>query len=285
MPIDFTKPITTDRYDTGVLPQIRGAFSALAQWLDPAFVGAVTSPPVGAKRFSGGLFQEFNGSSWVEKATGYLKNTSPVSYTSVSIPGAANGWAGVQFSDTVKLYSLMVSAGDGASGIYSVSDGQWKWHFDANGQLGAGTVPWTRLSGVPGITGLTADPNPTGNTVLQRNSAGHVIATYLAQVSGNDENPGISQVMVTNGGDGYLRKAGLAHLGNSITVPWRNIADRPGALSQFNNDAGFVSANGSPVFSGLLYARGGGDGLGRITMVNVAGQPSGGAPGDIVFVY
>ena len=284
MPIDFSKPVTTDRYDTGVLPQIKASFSALAQWMDPAFVGAVTSPPAGAKRFTGGLIQEFNGSSWVEKATGYLKNVSPVSYTSVSIPGAANGWAGVQFSDTAKLYSLMVSAGDGASGIYSVSDGQWKWHFDANGQLGAGSVPWGRVTGAPAVTAYGPDSNPSGNSVAVRNSAGHLTATYYYQASGNDENPGISQIMVTNG-DGYMRKAGIGHLGNSIVVPWGNISGRPGALSQFSNDPGFVSWNSAPVFAGLVYGRGGGDGLGRITMTNVAGQPSGGAPGDIVFVY
>jgi hypothetical protein len=284
MPIDFSKPVTTDRYDTGVLPQIKASLSALAQWMDPAYAGAVTSPPAGAKRFSGGVIQEFNGSSWVEKSTNYLKNNAPVSYSSVSIAGATNGWAGVQFSDTAKLYSLMMNVTDGASGLFAVTDGQWKWHFNNVGELAVGTVPWGRVSGVPAIAGLSADTNATGNTVVQRNSAGHVIATYLGQVSGNDENPGISQVMVTNG-DGYLRKAGIGHLGNSIVVPWGNVSGRPGSMSQFFNDVGFVSWNSAPVFAGLVYGRGGGDGLGRITMTNVAGQPSGGAPGDIVFVY
>ena len=285
MPIDFSKPVTTDRYDTGVLPQIKASFSALAQWMDPAYVGAVTSPPAGAKRFSGGLIQEFNGSSWVEKATGYLKNVSPVSYTSVSIPGAANGWAGIQFSDTAKLYSLMVNASEGTSGIYSVSDGQWKWFFDTNGQLSAGSVPWGRVAGAPAITAWVPDSGPNGNTVAVRNSAGHLLATYLYQSSPNSENGPISQVFVSNGGDGYLRKVDLSYFGTSVVVPWTNISNRPGSMSQFFNDVGFVSWNSAPVFAGLVYGRGGGDGLGRITMTNVAGQPSGGAPGDIVFVY
>ena len=38
MPIDFSKPVTTDRYDTGVLPQIKANFSALSQWLDAGVV-------------------------------------------------------------------------------------------------------------------------------------------------------------------------------------------------------------------------------------------------------
>ncbi|WP_235581914.1 hypothetical protein, partial [Rhizobacter sp. Root29] len=210
--------------------------------MDPAYAGAVTSPPAGAKRFTGGLIQEFNGSSWVEKATGYLKNISPVSYTSVSIPGAANGWAGIQFSDTAKLYSLMVNASEGTSGIYSVSDGQWKWFFDTNGQLSAGTVPWGRVTGAPAITAWVPDTGPNGNTVAVRNSSGHLFATHYYQSSNNDENPGISQIMVTNG-DGYMRKAGLGYLGSSIVVPWGNISGRPGSMSQFFNDVGFVSWN------------------------------------------
>jgi hypothetical protein len=140
------------------------------------------------------------------------------------------------------------------------------------------------VTGAPAITAWVPDSNPNGNTVAVRNSAGHLFATHYYQASNNDENPGISQVMVTNG-DGYMRKAGIGHFGNSIVVPWGNISGRPGALSQFFNDPGFVSWNSAPVFAGLVYGRGGGDGLGRITMTNVAGQPSGGAPGDIVFVY
>ena len=285
MPIDFTKPVTTDRYDTGVLPQIKANFSALSQWLDPAYAGAVTSPPAGAKRFSGGVIQEFNGSSWVEKATGYLKNTAPQSYGSVSLSGSANGWAGIQFSDTSKLYTLMVNANDGSAGIYAYSESQWRWFFDNQGQLAAGSVPWGRVTGAPAITAWVPDSGPSGNTVAVRNSAGHLLATYLYQNSPNSENGPISQVFISNGGDGYLRKVDLSYFGNSVVVPWTNISNRPGSMSQFFNDTGFVSWNSAPVFAGLVYGRGGGDGLGRITMTNVAGQPSGGAPGDIVFVY
>jgi hypothetical protein len=129
------------------------------------------------------------------------------------------------------------------------------------------------------------DYSANGNTVALRNPNGYLNATYLNQSSPNSENGPISQVFINNGGDGFLRKVDLSYFGNSLTVPWRNIADRPGSLSQFNNDSGFVSWNSAPTFAGLVYGRGGGEGLGRITMTNVAGQPSGGAPGDIVFVY
>jgi hypothetical protein len=284
MPIDFSKPVTTDRYDTGVLPQIKASFSALAQWMDPAYAGAVTNAPAGAKRFSGGLIQEFNGSSWVEKATGYVKNTWPVNYGSLSLPGAANGWAGIQFSDTAKLFTFMVSSSDGACGLYSVSDGQWKWHFNNIGEMAVGTVPWSRITGAPAITTWVPDFSANGNTVVVRNASGQIFATHINSASGNNETPRISQVVVTEG-DGWFRQTSIQHLANSMSVPWGNISGRLGSLSQFANDPGFVASAGAPVFSGLVYGRGGGEGLGRITMTNVAGQPAGGAPGDIVFVY
>ena len=171
------------------------------------------------------------------------------------------------------------------TGMFAASDQVWKWYFDANGQLGAGTVPWSRVTGVPAITSMTVDEGANGGTIPRRSTSGYLYSTYFNQSSPNSENGAISQVFICNGSDGFLRKADLSYFGNSITVPWRNIADRPGSLSQFNNDLGFVSWNSAPTFSGLVYGRGGGEGLGRITMTNVAGQPSGGAPGDIVFVY
>ena len=182
-------------------------------------------------------------------------------------------------------YTLMVNASDGMTGMFAASDQVWKWYFDANGQLSAGSVPWGRVTGAPAITAWVPDFAANGNTVALRNANGYLHATYLNQSSPNSENGPISQVFINNGGDGFLRKVDLSYFGNSLTVPWRNIADRPGSLSQFNNDSGFVSWNSAPTFSGLVYGRGGGEGLGRITMTNVAGQPSGGAPGDIVFVY
>lgn len=78
MPIDFTKPVKTDNYDTGMLSSIRAHVAALACMLDPTDAGALTSPPTGARRFNAGtgLFERFNGASWVEQSTSYLKSTT-----------------------------------------------------------------------------------------------------------------------------------------------------------------------------------------------------------------
>lgn len=54
-----------------------------------------------------------------------------------------------------------------------------------------------------------ADENASGSTVVARNGSGYGFFTYLNQSSGNNENPVVSQVMVTNGGDNYFRKSSI----------------------------------------------------------------------------
>lgn len=65
MSIDFSKPVKTDNYDTGMLASLRASAVALAIWLDPALVGSVSNTPTGAKRLNGGVLEQYNGTSWV----------------------------------------------------------------------------------------------------------------------------------------------------------------------------------------------------------------------------
>ena len=61
-----------------------------------------------------------------------------------------------------------------------------------------------------------------GSTVAARNASGYLFATYLNQSSGSSENPTIGDFFVQNSaGDGYLRKASVAHVKNTLGV--RNI--------------------------------------------------------------
>ena len=64
MAIDFNKPATTDNYASGFVPAVTGALAALGQWLDTAYT-TVANVPVGAKRYSAGAIQSWNGTSWV----------------------------------------------------------------------------------------------------------------------------------------------------------------------------------------------------------------------------
>ncbi|HEX4917149.1 MAG TPA: hypothetical protein VFV43_04560, partial [Limnobacter sp.] len=68
------------------------------------------------------------------------------------------------------------------------------------------------------LNGFGSDSAASANTVMRRDGNGYAYWVYGNQSSSNNENPTISQIMVTNGGDNFLRKASLAHLGNSLNA-------------------------------------------------------------------
>ncbi|MFY7883764.1 MAG: hypothetical protein ACOVOV_02835, partial [Dolichospermum sp.] len=65
---------------------------------------------------------------------------------SISISGSKNSYAGIAFSDANAVF--MVRNTDQLSGVYH-NNGTWKWYFDGNGVLQAGTVPWANIANVP----------------------------------------------------------------------------------------------------------------------------------------
>lgn len=291
MPIDFSKPVKTDNYDTGLLSSIRAHVAALAMMLDPTDAGTVTSPPTGARRFnaSTGVLERYNGTAWVEQSTSYLKSAT-----------AASTYAPL--------------GGSGASGT---------WNISVTGS--AGSVAWSGVSGAPAITGETAATAATPSTVAKRDSSGYLAAGYFNQGSAL-ETPTIGAVFVQNAAaDGYLRKISLANFNAAISPAWANVTGRPTAVSAFTNDAsyvtssslsgtlasyvtssslsstlgGYVTSSGlsstlasyaalgsGPTFSGTVKGNGGSKGLGAITVTTSAGTPGFAASdGDIVLVY
>lgn len=71
---NFAGLATTDNYSTGIVPKINGNDAGAAMLLDPAYVTYAGTPATGAKRLtSGGVLQQFDGTSWVELPTGYAK--------------------------------------------------------------------------------------------------------------------------------------------------------------------------------------------------------------------
>lgn len=64
------------------------------------------------------------------------------------------------------------------------------------------------------LTGVPLDTNPSGGTIVQRNSAGQIFAQFFNQVSGGNENPPIGQVIVNNQADTYNRKASFLNFQN-----------------------------------------------------------------------
>lgn len=250
MPIDFTKPVKTDNYDTGLLSSIRAHVIALACMLDPTDAGTLTSPPTGARRFNAGtgLFERFNGTSWVEMSTGLLKSAT-----------AATTYAPL--------------TGAGASG---------SWGISVTGS--AGSVAWANVSGKPAVVSETAATAATASTLAKRDSAGYLFATYLNQSSGL-ETPAIGAVFVqSTAADGYLRKISLANFNAAISPAWANVTGKPTAVSAFTNDSLYTSSSSGPVFTGQVRGNSGSKGLGAITVTTTV-TPSGGADGDFWLVY
>lgn len=87
-------------------------------------------------------------------------------------------------------------------------DGNKVWHAGNDG-AGSGLAADT-------LDGYHASENASASTVVARTSSGHIVGTYLRQTSSSNENPTISQFFVESGGDGYLRKASIQHVRDTL---------------------------------------------------------------------
>jgi len=74
MAIDFTSPAVTQNYSSAYTAGIVANVLALGMMLDPTLVGSYTGLQTGVKRFNEttGIFERYNGTSWVAMSTGYL---------------------------------------------------------------------------------------------------------------------------------------------------------------------------------------------------------------------
>ena len=66
------------------------------------------------------------------------------------------------------------------------------------------------------LNGYHGSSSSSANTYVLRDGNNYIYTNYINSNTSNNENPSISQVIVTNGYDNYYRKASLAHLTNQI---------------------------------------------------------------------
>lgn len=66
------------------------------------------------------------------------------------------------------------------------------------------------------LHGYSASTGADYNTIARRTENGYLLASRFNQNSSNNENPTISQIIVTNGSDNYFRKASLSHLKTAL---------------------------------------------------------------------
>ncbi len=201
MAIDFTKPITTDNYSTGVLQAIVANTVALGQWLDTSIVTVTGTPPTGTKRFnsSTGIIENYTGSVWATLSMGYLPTTGGMmsgqtlsTYAEALRINANGGFisgyntAGsirngyLQFSDT----EVVLSA-DPAIGIrFLTNGGNERMRIDSGGNVGIGKTPITVLD-VSLVGGTARFGGASGNNVLQ---------TYSSSIGGGIWAGGLTRI-------------------------------------------------------------------------------------------
>lgn len=68
------------------------------------------------------------------------------------------------------------------------------------------------------LDGYHGSTSNTANTYVLRDSNNYIYTYYINSNTSNNENPSISQIIVTNGNDNYYRKASLAHLKDYLSA-------------------------------------------------------------------
>lgn len=66
------------------------------------------------------------------------------------------------------------------------------------------------------LDGFHGSASSAANTYILRDSSNYIWTNYIHSDTVNNENPAIGQVIVTNGSDGFYRKASLSHLKSSL---------------------------------------------------------------------
>lgn len=260
MSIDFNKPIKTDNYDTGLLSAIRAHIAALACMLEPTDAGSVSNPPTGARRFNAGsgLLERFNGSAWAEQSVAYVKAvTAAATYAPLTGAGTSGTW-GISITGT------------------------------------AAAAPWAGITGKPAIVSETANVGAVASTVVKRDGFGGAFFSYVNLAEALETFPIGAVFAEVNTGDGFVRKISLSNFNAQVAPAWANVTGKPTAVSTWTNDAGYLTSSAltgyaqlasAPTFTGVVKGRGGGLGLGRISVTTTAGSPSGMSAGDLVLVY
>lgn len=86
-----------------------------------------------------------------------------------------------------------------------------------NGALNGNAATATNANSANLLGGLSGSIPAVGSSVAIRDASGFLFASYFNQGSANGENPAVSQVFVSNGSDGFLRKASVAHLTSNLS--------------------------------------------------------------------
>lgn len=156
--------------------------------------------------------------NFIAVGASFASITGQISSAQVPV-GAVTQWqgslsiGGSQITSAVaRANTVFNTSGQYATFNWSGQSGQPSWLWGSND--GLNFYVWNpsnfSVSNSQALQGLTPTSAAAGNTVMLRDANGYAYAIYLNQASPNNENPSISQFMVTNGADNFLRKASVA---------------------------------------------------------------------------
>ena len=173
---------------------IDGLTSLVAPKASPSFTGIPAAPTAATGTSTTQLATTAfvnntlgSGGTYAHSITGNSVTTSQTNFSNLTIGGSQ-----VVTAANYNTYAPSLT-GVGASGSWNISAAQ----------LG-------------GLSLQTASAAPSGSQVLRSDVSGHTYHSYINSSTPNSENPGISQVIVTNGSDNFYRKSSIASLTSAV---------------------------------------------------------------------
>jgi len=201
------------------------------------------------------------GSSYTLAAGGTLSNFYGVSWS--------YDYSGRQLNTGYNLQHCLAIANNGT--VYSVIGlGIWtSGLIRANGAISSGgTITAAAFSGpltgnVTGnLTGLASSATTAGNvngystntgavvnTIVVRDANGYIFGSYFNSNVSESENPSVNSFFTSNG-DGYLRKATVAHVKYTLSLSGTNTGDQ----TNISGSSGSCTGNAASVTDGVYLS-------------------------------
>lgn len=313
MAVDFTTPVKTQNYDTGVLQSIRANQIAIASFLDGQTITGNTS---GLKRYNAStqMFEKSDGTNWSTMPLAYLplgggtlngalvlSGNASASLNPVPLQQLNSALSGYAMSSALANYALLSGAsfsGAVTTGGNVIANGSVSAAYIATTGTGAivaagpvyggnGSLTTTGLFYIGASNATTPVLNFDSNDCLAYDRSGNTLSTVVNN----------NAVTVTQTGAFLVNGLCQAQAATNVEVDLglsnpntllRHYLRGDGTAGMYDATRGIVRYNadtaGNFTTVGLLYGRGGGAGLGQIT-VQSGGSPSGGAAGDLFLIY
>lgn len=176
MPINFTKPVTTDAYAT-LLQGLVDAHVALARLLDPSAAGTITSPPTGAYRLNAGAFETYNGTAWGAATMVYqtaAQQSAAISSAISSERSAVASYTNKTFGAGCAWQGGMVGAAYGGTGVATLSGLAY----------GNGTAAFSVATGAQVVAAIGATAVQNATYATSAGSAGSATSVAWSGVTG-----------------------------------------------------------------------------------------------------